>query len=373
MNVGILTFHNAHNYGAVLQAYALRTKLRKMGHEAHIINYRNESVENVYPKKLKLYRNYIGRRDIVFPWRWNELFGKLAVRRQMREAWKRRHDGFNDFINTVLLEGKLDKVTINDLVNMDIDFFICGSDQIWTSNLSGGLDPVYFLDFKTQAKKISYAASRKTEDIPAKEQSYFIRCLAELDCISVREKNLSKTLSLLCKKQIDVTVDPTLLLNSDEYNQISSEPNEKEKYVFMYALQADKILRECAQHAANRLGVKLIELYTRLPAGHGKRNCLADISPSEFLSYYKNAEYIFSHSFHGTIFAIIFQKNFYSVYEKDSRKDNLLDILELQSRHIYSIAEVDVDASVDYVSVNRLIDSYREYSINFLSSALKNS
>lgn len=367
MRIGILTFHNAHNYGATLQAYALRTKLRHMGYDAHIINYRNKKIEKRYSDKLKL---NIGKRDIVFPTHWLKIIDEKLKNNYAQYEWKKQCNSFNKFINQILLENNTDQVTINDLKKMNMDAFVCGSDQIWASWITGGLDPIYFLDFQTSARKISYAASMPSNKIPLDEQYYFKKCINLLDYVSVREEKLSIVLSDLCEKPINAVVDPTLLLDANDYSNLLSSPYEKEGYVFAYFVHEDNILMECAKKVALQLGKKLIELHYYLQKDLKDHNQRADLGPSEFLTYIKNADFVLTNSFHGTVFSIIYSKKFYSVYNTDDRKDNLLKHLKLQSRHIYSINDINIAQQINYESVYKLLHSYRESSIDFLYKAL---
>lgn len=367
MRVGILTFHNAHNYGAVLQAYALRTSLRKMGHDVHIINYRNRKIEKRYSDKLKL---DIGKRDIIFPTRWKKIINKKLQNDYAQSTWKKQCASFNLFIDKILLEDKTKQITIRDLEEMEMDAFISGSDQVWASWITGGLDSIYFLGFQTKAKKISYAASMPSSKIPKGQQSYFKKCINLMDCVSTREEKLSIVLTSLCEKMVNTVVDPTLLLDANDYSNLLSACYEDEKYVFVYFVHEDNILMECAQKVASQLGIKLIELHYYLQKDLKGHNQRADMGPSEFLTYIKNAEFVLTNSFHGTIFSILYGKRFYSVYGTDDRKDNLLNYFHLQKRHIYSAKDIALVQEIDYESVYKLLYLYRESSINFLNKAL---
>ena len=191
MKIGILTFHNAHNYGAVMQAYALRTKLREMGQDAVILNYRNQTIENSY-----------------LPWR---------ECRYEQADWSVQWDKFNAFIEGVLLEGHTSEIKFENLKRLAIDCFICGSDQIWNSWLTGGLDGAYFLDFETNAKKISYAASKYTFEITDTEKKYFSDSLADFSAVSVREAGLAESLLKNCQINARTVLDPVLLLDANDY------------------------------------------------------------------------------------------------------------------------------------------------------------
>ena len=100
-------------------------------------------------------------------------------------------------------------------------------------------------------------------------------------------------------------------------------------------------------------------------------NQIADIGPSEFLTYIKNSEFVLTNSFHGTVFSILYKKNFYSIYSRDSRKDNLLNMLNLNSRHIYSLENINLSDDIDYNKVYLELNKCRKNSIDFLKKSLK--
>ena len=233
MRIGILTFHNAHNYGAVLQAYALKTLIKNMGYDVKIINYRNEALKKVYSPKLNI---NITKRDLIFPTRWKSLIKQKMQNKFAQDEWSRQYLAFSKFINNVLLDGDTLEVTKADLERETFDYLICGSDQIWNTWITNGLDPVYFLDFKTNAKKISYAASMPCELVNRDEREikYLKDNISKFDYVSVREEELAKKLSEICKQSIEVTLDPSLLLDSKDYKKIELKTAFNKKYIFIF-------------------------------------------------------------------------------------------------------------------------------------------
>ena len=366
--VGILTFHNAHNYGATLQAYALRNKLRHMGYDANIINYCNKSISKNYTKIL---RPYFWKRDIL-PQNWPKVIREIKKCIYAQNAWKRQWKAFTDFRNGILLEGNVKEVTFSELEQSDYDAFILGSDQIWASELTRGLDPVYFGEFAFGKRKVSYAASVPNGTIPDREVELFRKKLKSIDVISVREEKLAEIVRKLAEKPVATVVDPTLLLETEDYdNLISKELKSATKYVFAYFVVENEKLLECAKKAAQMLGVELIELhYFEMPNQKG-RNVIADIGPEEFLYYIKNAEMVLTNSFHGTVFSIIFGRKFYSVYEHNNRITHLLEFLEIPTRHIHNAEQINFKEDIDYEKVKMLLANYRSESISFLEEALK--
>jgi len=190
--------------------------------------------------------------------------------------------------------------------------------------------------------------------------------------ISVREEKLAEAVRSLVEKPVTTVVDPTLLLEAKDYEEIiSKEMQLDEKYVFAYFVVENEGLLKCAQESARQLGVKLIELhYFEMPNQKG-RHAIADIGPKEFLYYIKNAEMVMTNSFHGTVFSIIFGKKFYSVYKENNRISHLLEFLQIPTRHITEETQIDVKEEIAYDGVASLLEKYRGESVAFLENALK--
>lgn len=368
MKVSILTFHNAHNYGAVLQAYALKTKIESMGHDVVIENYCNNKIEKRYDAKLKI---EISKRDVINPIRWLSILKKKNQIEFAQAAWKKQCYNFNEFIDKYLLEGNKTKKTIEDLEKTNTDIFICGSDQVWTSWITGGLDDVYLLNFKTNAKRVSYAASIGSEVISNEEKKKLKETLEKFDKIAVRELQIKNKLSEFINNEIYVALDPTLLIDANDYKLIESKKKlQEEKYVFAYFVNESDELMEVAQKVAKDLGFKLIELHYYLRKDLKDHNQIADIGPSEFLYYIKNSEFVLTNSFHGTVFSILYKKKFYSVYNSDVRKDGLLKTLQISERHIKCKKEIDLSKKINYEVVYEKLKKYRQGSLDYLSEIL---
>lgn len=358
MKIGILTFHYAHNYGAVWQAYALRHVLESMGHKVEIINYRNEHVEHFYCAKINSCSE-IKRRK-----------GKIYSPATCREEYQRR-ERFNKFIKSVLLKDKVQVISLRELEGMDLDVFISGSDQIWTWWLTGGYDRAYLLDFTTKAKKVAYAASMYDTKIPPEKLEYFISALKKYDYISVRESMVQSFLKKQTGVSIERVLDPAFLISEQEYSCLAETVNVTSKYVLVYYLFEDERLDIYAQMIATRMDAVIVELHY---VGYKrKRNRIqkSAVSPTEFITYIKNAEYVITNSFHGCVFAIIFKKNFIAVYEEEDRKNNLLSDMGLEDCHIKDgINEVSLP-TIDYDRVYERIDVLREHAITFLTKSLQ--
>lgn len=371
MKIGLLTFHYAHNYGAVLQAYALKKYLENQGYSVNVINYQNTAIASEYTGRLKYKYDLL---SIVRSRSIEEMVNKVESNLDIlyaQKGWSERKAAFLSFICSKLVEQGQDTVDSSIIGALEYDALIAGSDQIWNSDLTGGYDPVYFLDFSSKAKKVFYGASVGYTPIPPSEDYMMKRILKDATAIGVREKGLEEHI----KKQYGINavtvVDPTLLLQKKDYESMLSDIDAKEEFVLAYFITEDKQAQDVAEYIARCLNVKLVEFhcYSRRDLkGHTQH---VGKTPCEFLSYIAKAKMVVTNSFHGTVFSLLFEKDFYSVYRKDSRKDNLLERVALDSRHIYSLEEVNLREEIKYTEVKSKLDELRKDSVQFLNDALR--
>lgn len=366
--IGILTFHNAHNYGAVLQAYALKTKLNRMGHEASVLNYRNEYIAKTYRKVLHI---DFWKRDIL-PSRWGKVLREVRDVFYGLPEWQRQWKVFEDFIGDKLLEGDSRQLSLEDVASKDCDVYVLGSDQIWARELTHGMDPAYFGQFAPDKKKISYAASVPNGSIPENEKPYFKEYLQSLSHISVREEKLAEAIRELTGGEVETVIDPTLLLEREDYEPLLyKEPLKQGDYVFAYFVVENEMVSRCAKKVAELLGCELVELhYKKTPQINGV-NMVFDVGPCEFLTYIRDAKMVVTNSFHGTVFSILFRKKFYSVYKENGRIENLLGFLGLEERHITDAAGISLEDEIDYGQSEEALEEYRKRSVDYLRLAIE--
>lgn len=370
MKIAILTFHNAHNYGAVLQAYALRTYLRSKGAEVKILNYHNSVIQSGY-QGLIPYK--YGIKDFLHLRRLPKALKQNISTFFAQSYFRKRCDSFNRFISEVCLENEDRILGVKDIADYKCDAFVVGSDQVWNSDLTGGLDPVYFLAFPTNAKKFFYGCSTGEQVIREQELPFFRKYLAEALAVSTREAELAIDISKKCGIQASCVVDPTLLLSVEDYNRLIAEKGHikpKDRYVLAYFIYEDKKTQTIAEYIARTLGIELIEFrcfYRRDLRSHSQ---MVDKGPADFLRFVREAEFVVTNSFHGTVFSLIFQKQFYSVYDVDSRKEGLLKIAGVEHRHIKSPKDVNLRDTIDYSVVESGINEARKKSENYLEGIL---
>lgn len=354
MKIGILTYHRAHNYGAVLQCYSLQEVLRRLGHQVSVIDYRQEYIEATYsycsPLILKRKLSNLGAlRDYLF----NNVFRYRSV--------MRRKSLFEDFVasrlNTTL---PCDSETIP----CDLDVYVVGSDQMWSEVCTGGsLDEVYLGSFRRSpsSRLLGYAISSNKSSLEILMSIYKDK-VSHFDRLSFRESYIADTLSEILPYRPDVCVDPTLLTDSSFWDPLIDSKWADEKYVLMYEInrpREDKgFLRRKAQQMADRIGdgCRVIDL--------------SDMSYSveDFISLFRHATYVVTTSFHGTVFSLVFERPFRTVClgtAADARYVHLLNVL--------GAGECCVDMSfepeplpVDFTSIRSRMKEYREESMNFL-------
>ena len=251
-------------------------------------------------------------------------------------------------------------------------YYISGSDQVWNPYFKKKIGNSYFLDFATDNSiKIAYAASI-AEKVPDELNDEYFSLINDFDYISVRESSAKKYLNTLTDKDIYVTLDPTFLLNTEQWNRFIKESFIKEDYIFVYDIEENNELVKLTNRISEKYGYKVISYGSSKKFNMGVKSFKYD-SPIEFLNYVKNAKLVLSTSFHGVAFAIIFNKPFYSIPHKTrgSRMIDTLNLLELHERIIYQNDDLkDVDFELDYSSANQILEIQKNVSIKYLREAL---
>lgn len=362
MKIGILTFHRAHNYGAVLQCYALQELLKSLGYNVQVIDYRPNYIENAY---LLLPNRWVESRSIFH-------FLKMKIRDvillPVRYIRGRR---FKAFVNKYLdLSAPCTEVNIPS----DYDVYIVGSDQIWNKSITKGFDRVFFCDFgfeKKNRKYLSYAASTELSDISNDDADFLEFHLNRFDAVSVRESALSNYIKDNLKKDVSVVVDPTLLNGKMFWDKLVSSEAKDGDYILLYQARYNAELTRKAKEIAKKMNCKLVEMSAwTIPLS---RMCTKGMyaSPLDFLSLIKNAKMVLNTSFHGTVFSIIYGIPFYYVelYDGwDSRAISLLSDLYLTDRIVSldNCFESVAQSNVNFLESHRLLANLRNKSKQFL-------
>lgn len=364
MKIGILTFHCAHNYGAVLQAYALQEYIKSLGYDVEIIDYRPKYISEKFRIIPNLSKEKITLKLLLI------IISTLYIRfiRFIR---------FKSFIFKKLNLSV--NVSASNIENNGHDIIIIGSDQLWNPKITNGFDDVYFACFNAfgqKVKVISYAVSMGLLGLTIEQKIYLSEKLNNFNALSVREYDLKELLTPLTTKKIHHVLDPTFLLRQGKWNLIASVPKIKKKYVLIYQVSFDESLMKIATEIAKQTGAIVIEIAAWV-GGRIKKNKKQYCSPEQFIGYIKDAVCIVTSSFHGTAFSIIYNRPFYFVNinnlkdGSNSRILSLLSMLNLSDRCIMPEGLITYK-SIEYSSINIKLEELRGQSIDYIINNLKN-
>lgn len=355
MKIGILTFHRAINYGAVLQAYALKETLKSLGHDAWVIDYRQPKVEKV------------DRPTFSAKKRWNLLKGFhlrswLRYNKDKKENLAKRMR-FDDFTNTYL---HLTRPCTISSMPQDFDIYISGSDQVWNHRICGGMDDAYWGNFQKpkNSKMVAYAASTSVPDLQKNTHEELQAGLNNFDLISVRENAVRDFLNtnFNTPNEVLTVLDPTLVADRSIWDSFESGKYKDKKYVLYFAARTFKpnpsIVKEKAEFLAKEIGCEAISISLR------------EHSPSDFVELFKHASYIVTSSFHGVAFSLIFNRPLFAVMygdEQDGRYVNLLRSLGAKQM-VLGVNEIPHPIENDFTKINEKINLIRTISTDFLRS-----
>lgn len=365
MKIGILTYHRSQNFGALLQAMALRKVMTEMGHNVYFIDYWPDYHRNLY-KLLdwNLLRLPYGLQSLY-------LFARSIGLYLPR---KRRHDVFESFISRYI-----EPYVLPYTANEAYDAIVYGSDQIWRkqSGLGNRFNPVYFGDNILRAKRsISYAASMGVIHSSDNDKTFLRERLSAFSDVFVREKSL-KNLLADCGIAAEMSLDPTLLLKQEDWMRLFGiKTRSIPDYLLFYDLQSSSIDHSIIKKYAEEkgLGIKVIQAEAHLKKENGIEY-IDDADPAMFVNLFLNAKEVITSSYHGLVFSLLFNKNFLTVFSvNQDRAKSLLETLSLSDRMLSprptSIPDL---SSIDYTEVNRKLDKEREESLTLLSKALNRS
>ena len=364
MKVNIITFHNTMNFGASIQCAALSRYLSSLGHNVEVINYLPDYVMN---KKsvLKEFKKAHSLRGIVKGFAYLSKSGTI----------KSKDRKYNDFLENNILLTKPYHSYDDILADVpDADLYICGSDQIWNPSLTGdSLDKSFFLEFVDDRKsRVAYGASVGELDFE-KYRDELKKLTERFKYISVREQTVSEKLSGVIGRSVNVVLDPTLLLRKEDYCSMEIPCSAASgHYLLLYNIQNSDLTISTAKEIASEKNLEIVDISANPFQKIKGTTRLLDIGPGEFLTLYKNAEYVVTNSFHGTVFSIVYEKGFNSVLHttRGGRIRDLLNSLELNSRITDENSGVN-SSDIDYLLVKEKLDLLRASSFDFINGFLR--
>lgn len=358
--IGILTYHDTTNYGAVLQAFALQRKIENLGYMSEIIDYKCTAITNRY--------------NIVPIYKSKNLKQMIKGMLMNNNKRKLKYD-FYCFNNKYQKVSDLsyNKITVKECEDR-YDMIISGSDQVWNLELSGN-DTTYMLDFiKDNKKKGTYAVSFGYKEIPTKYYERTKKNIITFNKILVREQQGKKIIEKMLDKKADVVLDPTLLFNKKEWLKLLDIQDKilKRDYILLYIIAPNKNIIKFTKYLAKQKKCKIIYINDSYKKIAGMKN-IGHCTPKEFLQYIYNAKYVVTTSFHGVAFSINFEKEFFYALSNEkenfnSRIENLIQIVDIKNRNIN--AQCDISKKINYDIISRKLDLKRDESEKMLKQEL---
>ena len=378
MKIGIITIQNVNNYGAELQCCALYRKLQSMGYDAEVINY----LFGIHPNHIhsgeKRTVSISLKQDIkvrLLPIVQN-LF--CLFHHKNKELRNQRFDEFHATYNR--LTKKVDP-SVQSLyeANFDYDVLCIGSDQVWNYEKGYSLEPFFACFDKKGTRKISYGSSIGLSELSPEAEKVFQKELSVFASLSVREQQASDLLHNLLNKDVDIVLDPTLLLNSREWLEVAKMemcPNEKYVLVYIVTIKPCDYVLEVARKVAKERGLKIVRICRDAYPEHSGNDVeeILTAGPSDFVGLFSKADFVVTNSFHGTVFAINFSKPFYSVIKKNhstnSRLTSILKKLNLENRIAPVGSPLPDISNIDYTVPLERLAKERIHSEDYLKKAL---
>lgn len=358
MKVGIITFHRAHNCGAALQCVALRVALEKLGHDVKVIDC-NDVGDGL---KVRIH------------WQWNimaiahYIVGLLRVYLN-RTKWRYR-----------LFQIKHMRLTRKKFgfIPSDFDCYVLGSDQVLNPQHTGEFTNTFLLSGCLRDKrKVAYAASFGVETFPVDLRDHYSKCLEQFYMLGIREAAGCRICraELNVSKEVQMTLDPTLLLNSDDYLRFESRIDVDGDFVLVYWIgNSTQAVLAVANRIAKKLNAKVV--IASLVSPRAPKDSVF-VSPDQFLYLIRRAQFVVTTSFHGTAFSIVNRKPFLTILPDGLNvSGRMLCLLENLGIPQNAIPEQqaflidDFPMSVDYNTVYRTLDSLRKASWGFLRRAI---
>lgn len=362
MKAGIVTFyHNNLNYGALLQAYALKNTIEQLGYETAVVDYQYKQSQPRY-QKLSFSLKYL-----FYPRKLARYILYLSILQKKEDRVKKTENFVKKNLNLTSA-----CCTSKEIDNLNLDVHICGSDQIWNPEITNGLK-VAFFGGEGKAYKISYAASAGELDKLKKYKGEFVKLLNRMDAISVREYGLFNYIKTNTNYNVTHVLDPSLLLHREDYEIILKQPGKVKPYLLIYSLERDIRMSKLAHFIAKDRGLQVIEIAnSKTPFCGHKQIFSAD--PTEFLGWIDQASFVVTNSFHGTAFSIVFRKNFFVIKHetRGARIESLLDGLKLRDRLVENPNDFKYTNIPDivYQNVDDLLGELRKTSLGFIRNTL---
>ena len=382
--IGLVTCYFHHNYGSMLQAYATEMIMQQMGLPFQTIACK-APINYMQENKIL----YIIKKLLIADWKMR--LGKMKIERAKKDNpefaknWEIRNKAFDQFAETFFHVSPYCK-NREELTKMAENYsaFLVGSDQLWrTDSVEHGY---YTLEWvPDHIRKIAYSTSIGVKEVPWFQVEKNKRFMNRFDHIALREQSACDLVYKLTGRKVPVVLDPTLLFTGDQWLEIQQqEPLTNGKYIFCYLLGDNPSQREFIKRVKEKTRYKIValqQLDDYIPSDEGFADEAPYVGPREFLNYIRNAEYVFTDSFHCSVFSILYKKNFFTFsrfaegakQSTNTRIDNLLHITGLEDRRMTNDKTIEevVNFKRNFDGVDEKIKALRKSSMDYLYNAFK--
>lgn len=357
------TFHHAHNYGAMLQAYGLQNALLRIGYDNRIIDY-YEDVECLFEKGCS-------RTNII---------NNIAIASKISDH-KTAYSRFEEFYRDNLLKTRhYDNVNdIKELCHDKDSIFLVGSDQLWKCAPGRNLSPFFSLSFIEKSNlAVSYAVSMGGyHQLDGSNYTAFAEMLKRFESISVRENATCQFISNEFGVSTLQHIDPVFLLSQEEWGQVAANAaqyNISNQYIVCYELVPNELTQSVLDTVKEKTGYSTV-VVTRASRTRLKSDLLIrDAGPKEFVNLIKNAEIVVTTSFHGAAFGNLFNKKTFAVLPNNAER--MMSLLEILGVSEYGIRSTEVIINLleqvdDYSQINLAVMNERIRAEKYLKEALR--
>lgn len=368
-----------HNYGSILQTYALQTAVREMGCDTQILKYTEGKAVKIGRFRNREYA--ISRLKMIY----KKIIMNVFYSKQ-KNLLGERASSFRKFIDKELcfsdLYTSLDSLTV---ASKEFDTVLLGSDQVWhPMNL---LMDFFTLNFvPDEVKKGAYAPSFGVSYIPDRYKKAYSDYISRIEFVSCREMKGVKLIKKLTGRDVPMVCDPTLLLTAKDWEScLSDKVKINGKYVLCYFIGNNPNQRKVVKEYAKEHGFKIVALL-HIDEYIASDENYADytpynVGPAEFLYLVKNADCVMTDSFHASVFSLQFHRNFYTFNRFEngkgnstsSRIDSLLGTVDLMDRKVKNGATMTdlSEKTIDYTKVDEVLAQFRASSVEYLRSIIE--
>lgn len=383
--IGMAINYDYPDYGGMLQAYASFRKIRNLGYEPEAIN-ADALRKDIKKRKLRYFAGNITNVSIVME-KSHIVFKKIRqkIHKELGENLDKRNMSFDNFSKEHFKISPAFKTWEELSIGcLEYSAVVVGSDQLWLpSNIAADY---YTLSFVPDGmKKIAYGTSFGVSEIAAEQENKAKEYLGRIEYLSAREESGQKIIKKFTGRDVPLVCDPALLLTSEEWDD-DAAPGRivEDSYIFCYFMGNNPWQRKFVQKLKEKTGCRIVALLhlDRYIKSDEKYADITpyDVSPADFLNLVKNAEYVCTDSFHGTVFSVIYQKKFFTfkrfsekaALSTNSRIDTLLKNLNVEDRLVKkgdSVGDM-LNRKINYEAVKGCLDLFREESLRYLKAAL---